>query len=755
LAGDLRYCITRAMDGDTVRFGVQGIINLNSTLPDLTHSISIEGPGPDTLTVQVANNGRYRILTVDAGTTVTILGLTFADGNSYNSPGNGGAILNSGAVTVKNVNFASNSAADDGGAIYSSGVLTVSNATFSGNYARINGGGIYNTGTLMVSTSTFSGIYSEGDGGGIGNGPAGKAMISNSVFAANNLAGGFGGGIRNDGYLSVEGSTFTSNTAGSGGAIGNKGVMSVTSSFFSRNHTEDGGAILNTGSGTLTIMGSTFSGNVADNYGGGIFSEGTLTVSNSVFSSNGGHRGGVIYADNTLAMSKCNLSANGAVSGGGALFVGTAIISNCTLSGNRTQEFAGSMDIGGGTISCSTISNNTTGDPEFAGGIDDLGGTVIISNCTISGNTGGSGGIRNTGTLTVIDSTISGNTGGLNLPQVAGGITNTARFSGDATLTLLNCTVSGNTVRGTDRTASQLYSGRFRAANSGHATLYVGNTLVSGHGTRPNFFSDVDGSIFSQGHNLSNDDGSGFLSAAGDLINTDPMLGPLQDNGGPTQTMALLPGSPAVDAGDNTGAPDFDQRGPGFPRIVGGTIDFGAFEAQIGTATHLALSAPAEVASGSPFDVTVTALDAYGHTAAGYLGTVTFSSTDIDPGVMLPSDYTFSPDDLGVHTFVGGFTLVTPGDQTVISTDTTSGITGSGTVTVVPGPQAPRRRRAERDFGPITSADAARGQALQKTPEIASMDYVFASMISEEAGSLFANRSYDGTVHGVFRIDNG
>ena len=58
------------------------------------------------------------------------------------------------------------------------------------------------------------------------------------------------------------------------------------------------------------------------------------------------------------------------------------------------------------------------------------------------------------------------------------------------------------------------------------------------------------------------------------------MLGPLADNGGPTQTHALLPGSPAIDAGDNTDAPEWDQRGIGFPRIVNGTIDIGAFEVQ-------------------------------------------------------------------------------------------------------------------------------------------------------------------------------
>jgi hypothetical protein len=154
LAGDLRYCITQAMDGDTIQFGVQGVINLNSALPDLAHSISIEGPGSDVLTVQVANNGRYRILAVDAGITVTISGLTLAKGNSYYPPGNGGGILNSGTLTITKVTFANN-AAFDGGAIYNAGALAVNDVTFSGNHSNLYGAGIYNDRLLTLNSAHF------------------------------------------------------------------------------------------------------------------------------------------------------------------------------------------------------------------------------------------------------------------------------------------------------------------------------------------------------------------------------------------------------------------------------------------------------------------------------------------------------------------------------------------------------------------------------------------------------------------------
>src|SRR5205823_411806 len=100
------------------------------------------------------------------------------------------------------------------------------------------------------------------------------------------------------------------------------------------------------------------------------------------------------------------------------------------------------------------------------------------------------------------------------------------------------------------------------------------------------------------GYNLSNDNGSGFLIGPGDQINTDPLLGPLQDNGGPTFTHALLPGSPAIDTGDPnfTPPPFFDQRGPGFDRVANGRIDKGSFEVQGATPTPT----PTSTATATP-----------------------------------------------------------------------------------------------------------------------------------------------------------
>jgi len=99
-----------------------------------------------------------------------------------------------------------------------------------------------------------------------------------------------------------------------------------------------------------------------------------------------------------------------------------------------------------------------------------------------------------------------------------------------------------------------------------------------------NLYVNGGGTVTSLGYNISSDDAGGFLIGPGDQINTDPMLGPLQNNGGPTLTHALLPGSPAIDAGDPnfTPPPYYDQRGPVFWRARNGHIDSGSFEVQIG-----------------------------------------------------------------------------------------------------------------------------------------------------------------------------
>jgi hypothetical protein len=366
----------------------------------------------------------------------------------------------------------------------------------------------------------------------------------------------------------------------------------------------------------------------------------------------------------------------------------TVTISGLTITGGFAT-FGGGIDNHGRlTVSNCTISHNLAGGDEAVGGgiFNAYGATLTISNTTIAENeaidsagngSGEGGGIANSfgATLTVSNSTISANTanGGSDFVGAVGGI-----FNGyGATLTVSNSTISGNSAPGG---AGGIFAP--------YGTLNMRNSIVA-----RNTMDDADdlvGHLTSSGYNLIGNTmrGSGFDDT--DLVGgpddpIDPLLGPLQDNGGPTQTMALLPGSPALNAGDpaQSGVPD--QRGV----VRRGGVNIGAYQA---SASAFLLTAPNTVTSGTPFDVTVKAVDVFGQVAYGYTGTVTFSTSDRDPNVVLPANYTFTASDQGSHTFSGGFTLMTSGNQTLTATDAAGGFSGSSVVTVNGGGNAPGRQ---------------------------------------------------------------
>jgi hypothetical protein len=261
------------------------------------------------------------------------------------------------------------------------------------------------------------------------------------------------------------------------------------------------------------------------------------------------------------------------------------------LSGLTIRNGAAGVDHGGGGIhndhatlvvdSC-TVSDNQAA---WGGGIHNDGSnssaSLTVTNSTISDNSAGSaGGILNDGgdggaALTISNGTVSGNSAA----YYGGGIFNEGHF-GSATVTLTNSTVSGNS-------AGLAGSSIGNDANPGGATLAIGNTILNAGASGENFYNNG-GTFSSLGYNLSNDNADGFLTSTGDQINTDPMLGPLQDNGGPTFTHALLTGSPAIDTGDPnfTPPPDYDQRGSAFNRVAHGRVDIGAFEVQIVTPSY-------------------------------------------------------------------------------------------------------------------------------------------------------------------------
>jgi hypothetical protein len=254
-------------------------------------------------------------------------------------------------------------------------------------------------------------------------------------------------------------------------------------------------------------------------------------------------------------------------------------------SGKSESKYEG-LILGGGifndggtlTVTNSIISGNSA---EFGGGIFNDGGTLTVTNNTISRNSAqqDGGGIYNyIGTLTVTNSTISANSA----QQDGGGI-----FNNDSTLTVTNSTISGNS-------AQQGGGGIF---NNG--TVKAKNTIIAKNtaNSSPDFF----GTLTSQGYNLIGNVGTNNFASNttgdvyGDPNNTtmpnsgavesataiDPKLGSLTNNGGSTQTMALLSGSPAINAGDTdlTSVPTTDQRGEN--RVKQGRIDIGAYESDL------------------------------------------------------------------------------------------------------------------------------------------------------------------------------
>jgi CSLREA domain-containing protein len=358
------------------------------------------------------------------------------------------------------------------------------------------------------------------------------------------------------------------------------------------------GGIRNRNSGTLTLHHTTVSGN---SDGSGISNGGTLTLTNSTVSGNttaasvvsdngvigdGGDGGGIVNSFGTMTLTNSTVSGNttgagdGGGDGGGILnFFGTLTLINSTVSGNTTGA-GGFGDAGGGgggdgggilnnrgflTLINSTVSGNTTGaDTRFrqfgghGGGIFNFFGSASLINSTVSGNTTGAGGEFIIGGFPPF---LVGGDGG--------GIANVGGF-----VTLTNSTISGNT------TAAGGDGGGISSRSPDDGAVRLDHTIVANQLAGDDCSGGIS-SIFN-GHNLDSD-GSCLLTATGDISMGTAALGPLQNNGGPTETHTLGASSDAIDAGDSTcpqgdifffpppPPPVTDQRG--FPRPVDGTRD--------------------------------------------------------------------------------------------------------------------------------------------------------------------------------------
>jgi Peptidase family C25 len=415
-------------------------------------------------------------------------------------------------------------------------LLTVKRGDAAGNMGifRVSSGGTVTiSGLTMANASQFYGIYNAGNG---------TLNITDCVVSGNASGplGGAGLYTFTTGTINLTNTTFSGNAANGG----------------------EGGAIRHDGTGTININGCTFSGNFATNIA-------CLENNNT----------GAINLTNTL------INGNTATFDAGAIVnarTGTVTVTGCTITDNHVGNTAGAIandTTGTVTVTDSTISGNSSG--SVGGGIYNHTGIINVIRSTLTNNStsnqgSSGGGIYNntTGTINLTSSTISGN----HANSSGGGLYFSTLGAGQATI--ISCTITGNTA---------VTGGGIAVSNAG-SSITLKNTIVALN-TATNVSKDIFGPLVSGGYNLiGNNSGGSIAATTGDQIGTsgspiNPLLGPLQNNGGPTFTHAPLTGSPAIDAGNAFGQ-SADQRGyqrtfdvAGVANVSDGT-DIGAQESQ-------------------------------------------------------------------------------------------------------------------------------------------------------------------------------
>ena len=608
----------------------QGVLTITGVNEVTSNTVQATGTGSS---VTVGFGGGIEI---EAGT-ATITGATVSSNNSefgggifiFNGSvtisndtisGNGALIgggihngvHNTGTVLISNAMITGNTAGNIGGGINNRGPLTITGSTISGNVAGNDGGGIYNIGTISIDSLQLTSNTAGLEGGGIYN--AGSVAVASSTLSLNVASGGLvgssfspgrGGGILNTSTLSLVNVTLTQNTAGFGGGLFNSGgKVNATGITFSSNdaRTGDGGGIY-FHNGTLTFKQGRLVGNQAagssvnPSYGrgGGMYQAGgRITIAGSTSSpsktsgpgsivDNSAVQGGGIYlSGGSLTLSLTHLANNTATNSGGAIANGgTLVLANSVVFQNTAGVDGGailnSSNLSILTINSSTLTNNSAGGE--GGALRNLGpATATITSSTIEKSSAALGGaIANSGKLTISGSTIfddsASQLGGGVYDDVSGLVTltnstiaeNTSQAGGgiytQGTLKSINVTIAENLISGS--------TGAGLDVSSGAASLY--NTIVASNTPAG---TDLAGVLTVNAHNL-----IGVPNAE---------LGPLTNNGGPTLTIGLLQGSPAIDGGANTfngvTVPTTDQRGAlrgGQSNSInaGAVVDIGAYEA--------------------------------------------------------------------------------------------------------------------------------------------------------------------------------
>ena len=440
-------------------------------------------------------------------------------------------VFGAGLITLSGGNSTRIFTVATGGALTLSGItLTLGSASGSGSAG--DGGCIWSDGSLTLYGTIVDNCYASNDGGGIFSSANGQITIDRGSTIRNNIAQRDCGGICSYGpSLTVNGSAIDRNQAFRfAGGIG--------------------------GAHDIAIDHSTVSNNTAQGDGGGVFNNDDLIVRDSVFIGNRaegasvgvGAGGGIVNDGGSATILQSRLSANFAG------FVGGAIA-------NRPGPSVPSM-----TLTDVTLSNNLSS--YFGGGIASIGNLFVDSSTLIGNRALAGGGIFNEAALagqqmTLMNVTLSGN----QADQYGGGI-----YSADGLQTLIHVTLSGN--------SAPFGGGIVHISQYASQTFSLRNTVIANSPAGGNCYQQVNpgaAGIFSSGANISTDNScTPFLTHVSDRNNTNPNLGALRDNGGPTLTHMIFPPSLAIDRGQCITS--IDQRG--VTRPIGISCDIGAVEYQ-------------------------------------------------------------------------------------------------------------------------------------------------------------------------------
>lgn len=595
----------------------------------IDRDLTLRGAGSTVTALE--GDSTYRLLEVSPGVTATIDNLSLFNGRATE----GSAVLNEGNLTLSNSLLSNNIATENGGGVMNSSTLLVENTAFEGNFAAQDGGAIYaddGTQTTVRNSLFDSNQATTEQGGGIYVGRDASLFVENSDFTQNQAAQDGGGAIASNGNnstLTILDSSLSNNTSTlRGGAVyiaGNNLTATIADSMIELNQAgDDGGGIFVRPGGTLTIRSSQIDGNQADAGGGVAALDAALTIIDSLFQSNvAASDGGGFYSGDgsQVSVRQSRFEVNQAADQGGAIYLSQGVqagIDSTAFISNQSSSDGGAIANNGvgvlATITDSFLFGNATSEDGGAIFTARGGQTQVNSSVAEANSAAGRGGgfyVQDSSVLTIEDTTVDSNSAGVN----GGGLSS----RGEGQLILRNSTLSNNTTAGngggveidsgsaaTDILRNLTLSGN--QANEGGGvwlgesaiatvesatiannqskdggglsndqggTLSLQNSIVAANLAATN--PDITGSFTSLGHNLVQQRGSSTGYIGSDLPNgADPRLGPLTDNGGPTRTHLIQPGSAAIDAGFLPAPPPTDQRGQ--PRLVGRALDIGAIE---------------------------------------------------------------------------------------------------------------------------------------------------------------------------------